>query len=208
MLERVVGQEGDEFQAVYNQSIGWAERQYASAQLMGSHFINEDGSIFGEWQVTASQAYMYAPDRRDFTFTASSNATNPEDLKSGFDFGRANDDQSVAMQGFFLEPGVITRRYDELTDNNFDASFDITWDVFDSGSSFSSMKLGRKRSFATGTRIAKPTDSTLINHSKAFCRQKMYLSLTWSTSVVQARVQPLAKTPVIRMARVNPLRVE
>ena len=55
MLERVVGQEGDEFQAVYNQSIGWAERQYASAQLMGSHFINEDGSIFGEWQ-TASQA--------------------------------------------------------------------------------------------------------------------------------------------------------
>ena len=29
------------------------------------------------------------------------------------------------MQGFFLEPGVITRRYDELTDNNFDASFDI-----------------------------------------------------------------------------------
>ena len=142
MLERVVGQEGDEFQAVYNQSIGWAERQYASAQLMGSHFINEDGSIFGEWQVTASQAYMYAPDRRDFTFTASSNATNPEDLKSGFDFGRANDDQSVAMQGFFLEPGVITRRYDELTDNNFDASFDITWDVFDSGSSFSSMKFG------------------------------------------------------------------
>ena len=60
MLKRVVGQEGDEFQAVYNQSIGWAERQYASAQLMGSHFINEDGSIFGEWQVTASQAYMYA----------------------------------------------------------------------------------------------------------------------------------------------------
>ena len=45
------------------------------------------------------------------------------------------------MQGFFLEPGVITRRYDELTDN-FDASFDITWDVFDSGSSFSRMKFG------------------------------------------------------------------
>ena len=98
MLERVVGQEGDEFQAVYNQSIGWAERQYASAQLIGSHFINEDGSIF-EWQVTAGQAICTLL-TGSFTFTASSNATNPEDLKSGFDFGRANDDQSVAMRGF------------------------------------------------------------------------------------------------------------
>lgn len=141
-VERVVGQEGDEFQALMGQTIQWEERTFASTQLVGSHFLNEDGSWFLEWQATGSFAYRYAPDRRDFTFTATQSATNPESLKSAYDFNKANDQQAGLFNGFILEPGEITRRYDELTDGNFDLSFDLTWDVFDNGASYGQLKGG------------------------------------------------------------------
>ena len=44
--------------------------------------------------------------------------------------------------GFRLEPGTILRRYDDLVDNNFDLSADLTWDVFDNGSTFGSFQAG------------------------------------------------------------------
>ena len=141
-VERVVGIEGDEFQTVYRQTIQWEERQYLSTQLLGSHFLNEDGSVFGEWQFTASQARRYAPDRRESEFRAAGSQTNADELSRRFDFGATNDDQPLSLDGFFLEPGIILRRYDELTDNNFDGAFDLTWDLFDSGSSFAKLRAG------------------------------------------------------------------
>ena len=75
-VERTAGQGGDEFEALYLQTIQWTERTFASTQLAGSHFLNSDGSIFGEWQVTASSAYRYAPDRRDFVMASSAAVTS------------------------------------------------------------------------------------------------------------------------------------
>ena len=141
-LERSVGQEGDEFQALLRQTIQWEERQYLSTQVLGSHFLNDAGSVFLEWQATVSQAERYAPDRREYDFTATQSATDPEGLKAQYNFQKSNDKQSSLFNGFILEPGTIIRRYDDLTDDNADLSADLTWDIYDSGASFGQLKGG------------------------------------------------------------------
>ena len=141
-LERSVGQEGDEFQALMRQTIQWEERQYLSTQILGSHFLNDVGSVFLEWQATISQADRYAPDRREYDFTATQSATDPAGLKARYDFQTPNDQQSSLFRGFILEPGTIIRRYDELVDDNVDVSADLTWDVYDSGASFGQLRTG------------------------------------------------------------------
>ena len=144
-VERTAGQGGDEFEALYLQTIQWTERTFASTQVAGSHFLNDDGSIFGEWQITASSAYRYAPDRRDFVMASSRDAVNPTDIdafRSEFDFGATNDNQDVELRNFFIEPGAIIRRYDDLLDTNLDVSFDITVDAMDDGYHFSNFRFG------------------------------------------------------------------
>ena len=141
-LERSVGQEGDEFQALIRQTIQWEERQYLSTQVAGSHFLTDSGSLLFEWQATLSQADRYAPDRREYDFTATSSATNPETLKAQYDFQSPNDQQTDLFNGFILEPGTIVRRYDELVDDNLDLSGKFVWDVFDSGVSFAQLTTG------------------------------------------------------------------
>ncbi|MGB0222539.1 MAG: TonB-dependent receptor domain-containing protein [Luminiphilus sp.] len=144
-VERSAGQGGDEFEALYLQTIQWTERTFASTQLAGSHFLNDDGSIFGEWQITASSAYRYAPDRRDFVMASSRDAVNATDIdafRSEFDFGTTNDQQSVELRNFFIEPGAIIRRYDDLLDTNVDVSFDVTVDALDDGYHFSNFRFG------------------------------------------------------------------
>ena len=141
-IERSIGQEGDERQTVYRQTIQWEERQYASTQLLGSHFLNDDGSLFLEWQATASQAHRYAPDRREIEFRTSGARVDSEEFKSEFDFRAPNDQQTIEYVGFALEPGIILRRYDDLIDNNFDVSTDLTWDFYDDGSSFAKIQAG------------------------------------------------------------------
>ena len=141
-LERSVGQEGDEFQALLRQTIQWEERQYLSTQVLGSHFLNDTGSLFLEWQATVSQAERYAPDRREYDFSATQSATDPEGLKAQYDFQKANDQQASLFNGFILEPGTIIRRYDDLVDDNADVSADLTWDVYDSGASYGQLKAG------------------------------------------------------------------
>ena len=141
-LERSVGEEGDEFQALLRQTIQWEERQYLSTQLAGSHFLNDRGSVSLEWQATVSQADRYAPDRREYNFSATSSATDPEALKSQYDFQQPNDQQSELFNGFILEPGTIVRRYDDLVDDNIDVSAQLGWDVFDAGESFGKLSTG------------------------------------------------------------------
>ena len=141
-LERSIGQEGDEFQALMRQTIQWEERQYLSTQILGSHFLDDVGSLFLEWQATVSQADRYAPDRREYDFTATQSATDPASLKAAYDFQTPNNQQASLFRGFILEPGTIIRRYDDLVDDNFDLSADLTWDVYDSGASFGQIKAG------------------------------------------------------------------
>ena len=156
-VERSAGQGGDEFEALYLQTIQWTERTFASTQLAGSHFLNSDGSIFGEWQVTASSAYRYAPDRRDFVMASSRDAVNATDIdafRSEFNFGSTNDQQSVELRNFFIEPGAIVRRYDDLLDTNIDVSFDVTVDALDDGYHFSNFRFG-----ASGITRERDSDS-------------------------------------------------
>lgn len=155
LVERVAGQGGDEFEALYLQTVQWTERTFASTQLAGSHFLTDDGDIFAEWQVTASSAYRYAPDRREFVMASSRDAVNAVDLdayRNEFDFGTPNDQQAVELRNFFVEPGAILRRYDDLIDTNLDASLDFTFDVMDDGYNFSSLRVG-------GSAVARERDS-------------------------------------------------
>jgi len=141
-VERSVGREGDEFRSVYQATSQWEERQFISTQLLGSHFLNDDGSLFGEWQVTASQARRDVPGRTDVRFNAESNLTDPAALRAAFDFSQPNDEQADILNGFFFSSGGSTKRWDELTDDNFDGSFDLTWDLLDDGSSYSQLRFG------------------------------------------------------------------
>jgi len=144
-VERVVGEEGDERQAVYKQTVEWVERQFISQQLLGSHVLNDEGSFLLDWQFTASQARRDAPGRREVEFRASQSQTSADALKQGFAFDRLNSDQNIALNGFFMEPGVTFKRYDELTDANFDGTLDFTWDLFDDGDAFGTLKFGAQR---------------------------------------------------------------
>jgi hypothetical protein len=141
-VERYVGVEGDEFRSVVGTSVQWEERQYASTQIAGSHFLNESGSLFLEWQATVSQAERDVPDRRTSSFIASQSQTLGSDLVAGFDFSATNASQGDLFTGFFFNYGGSNRRFNNLVDNNYELSFDLTWDVFDDGDSFSSLKLG------------------------------------------------------------------
>jgi len=141
-VERSVGREGDEFRAIYQHTSQWEERQFISSQLLGSHFLNEDGSLFGEWQFTASQARRYVPGRTDVRFNAEANLTDPAALREAYNFSQPNDAQTDILNGFFISAGSTSKRWDELTDDNFDGSFDITWDLLDDGASYSQFRFG------------------------------------------------------------------
>ena len=141
-VERFVGVEGDEGRSVVGSSIQWEERQYISTQILGSHFLNESGSLFLEWQATASQAKRDVPDRRQSTFIASQSQTPTETLVASYNFGATNAAQADLFEGFFYNYGSSNRRFNALTDNNYEFSFDLSWDVYDSGDSFGVLKLG------------------------------------------------------------------
>jgi TonB-dependent receptor len=92
------GFDGDELLPSYSYSIQWAERQFISQQFAGEHKL---GDSLAKWQLTGSQAMLYAPDRREVRF----------DLRGG--------------DGIYnlLVPALL-RRFDELTDDNLDLSTD------------------------------------------------------------------------------------
>ena len=141
-VERYVGEEGDEFRSVVGTNIQWEERQYASTQILGSHFLNDSGSVFLEWQATASQAERDVPDRRSSSFIASQSQTPTDVLVDGYDFGATHAEQGELFSGFFYNYGGSSRRFNNLIDNNYEVSADLTWDVFDNGDSFGVLKLG------------------------------------------------------------------
>lgn len=141
-VEQGVGVEGDEFASIYQHTIQWEERQFLSTQIIGSHFLNADGSLFAEWQFTASQARRYVPQRTDVRFRARQSLTDGDNLRNNYEFGVPNREQTTLLQGFEFEDGNSAKRWDDLTDNNFDFSVNVTWDVFDAGDSYGVFKAG------------------------------------------------------------------
>jgi outer membrane receptor protein involved in Fe transport len=98
-VRRAEGFDGDELLPSVRRSIDWEERQFVSQQVRGDHAL---GSTKARWQITASQAWLYAPDRREVRF----------DLRGG--------------DGLYnlIVPSLL-RRSDEVVDSNLDASLDL-----------------------------------------------------------------------------------
>ena len=139
-VRRTVGEEGDEFQAQIRHTTEWVERMFISQQFTGTHFLNEEGSLLLDWQITASQATRLAPDRREVIFNADGAITDAIALRDTFDLDAIN--QSLELDGFFLEANELLRRYDELTDNNLDISAEVTYELFADSNSEANLEFG------------------------------------------------------------------
>jgi TonB-dependent receptor len=97
------GKDGDSLNPTQFHTIIWEERQFVSQQFRGEHYFD---SVIAEWQVTGSQAWRYAPDRREVRFN-----------------------QNSENAPYVLNVADAGRRWDELEDNNLDGSFDLDWDL-------------------------------------------------------------------------------
>lgn len=113
------GTDGDEGVESSRYRIEWVERQFISQQLSGQHGF---GALLGKWQITGSQARRYAPDRREVRF----------DLRTGDDIdsetGAITDGVGPGTGIYNLKTANLVRRYDELTDDNWDFSTDWSYD--------------------------------------------------------------------------------
>ena len=92
------GRDGDSGSESYRYNIEWEERQFLSQQVAGEHVLGS-GGLVANWQVTGSNARRYAPDRREVRFDLEGN-DGVYDL---------------------IVPELV-RRYDDLSDDNLDAS--------------------------------------------------------------------------------------
>jgi len=108
------GFDGDELLPSARTTIEWVEREFISQQFTGNHIFGDREAWTANWQITASQANRDAPNRRDVRFDA------------------RNTDGS-----FNLIVPELVKRYDELRDDNFDASLDFDYN-FDAGDSIAS----------------------------------------------------------------------
>lgn len=112
------GFDGDELNPSISWSIEWEERQFISQQLAGEHILGDDESWTLNWQLTGSRAERYAPDRRDVRFDLQGN------------------------DGIYnLQVPELTRRYDDLVDDNLDGSVDANY-LFSNGNLESSLTFG------------------------------------------------------------------
>jgi len=104
------GLDGDALQPSERYIIDWVERQFVSQQFTGNHITGENENWIADWQITLSRAERDAPDRREVRFDLEGN------------------DGTYNLQ----VPDVI-RRYDELVDDNLDATVGLEY-LFDSDS--------------------------------------------------------------------------
>lgn len=98
------GYDGDALERSIRWTIEYVERQFLSQQFTGQHLLGESDRVTIDWQATASQAKRDAPDRRDVRF----------DLSGGDDI-------------YNLQVPNLTRRYDDLTDDNYDLSTELEY---------------------------------------------------------------------------------
>ncbi len=117
------GFDSDSGENSYKYTIKWEERQFLSQQFTGEHLFGANEDLTANWQVTGSQATRYAPDRRDVKFS----------------------EQEAGV--FALALSELIRRYDELTDNNFDVSTDLEWLLPSSAAFESTLDVGAQYIF-------------------------------------------------------------
>lgn len=129
------GIDGDELVNSSRYRIEWVERQFISQQFSGQHGM---GALLAKWQVTGSQARRYAPDRREVRF----------DLRTGDDADETGTIVDGAGPGtgiYNLKTADLLRRYDDLTDDNWDLSTDWTYEFDTSKLSFGAQAIIRER---------------------------------------------------------------
>ena len=114
------GIDGDANEQSHRYTMDWIERQFLSQQLSGQHAVLD---MLAKWQVTASQAKRYSPDRREVRF-----------------------DMADASSGVYnLEVPFLLHRYDELIDDNLDLSTDWNYDFDNSKISWGAQLITRSR---------------------------------------------------------------
>jgi outer membrane receptor protein involved in Fe transport len=118
LVRREQGNDGDENRPSIKQSVEWEERQYLSQQFSANHILGDFDQWSIDWQGTASRADRYAPDRRDSRFDI-------EDNDGIYD----------------LQTATLVRRYDELSDVNYDVSTDFEY-VFVNSPSNAAIRFG------------------------------------------------------------------
>jgi TonB-dependent receptor len=124
------GFDGDALLPSYRYTIDWIERQFIAQQFSGQH---DFGKLLVKWQFTGSQATLDAPDRREVRF----------DLLRGDDGGA---DGAGSGNGIYnLRTPDLLRRFDELTDDNYDLSTDWSYEFDGSKLSWGMQGIRRKR---------------------------------------------------------------
>lgn len=116
------GLDGDALQNIFSYTTFWEERQFISQQIRGEHYL---GDLSVDWQVTGSQAWRYAPDRREVRF-----------------------DEETEGEPFVLSFADSGRNWEELTDTNSDASVDLSYDFqtdWESRAEFGASTIHRER---------------------------------------------------------------
>ena len=106
------GIDGDAVLPSYRYVIDWVERQFVSQQFTGNHVWGGREEWVLDWQVTGSQADRESPGRREARF----------DLLG---------QDSI----YDLQVPVVSKRFDELVDNNFDFTANLDY-VFDTSTDF------------------------------------------------------------------------
>lgn len=142
------GDDGDSLEDIYAYSIDWEERQYLSQQISGEHLLDDAGDFVANWQATVSQTRRYAPDRREVQFN-----------------------QESSDELYVLEISELTRRYDDMTEYNYDLSNDYEWFVSSGGDLDQTVKFGwqyiyRERdseSSTYGFRYSSSTNQDLLD---------------------------------------------
>lgn len=117
---QTTGISGENGERLRDLEFNYEERQFLSQQLAGEHFFQDYNELLVEWQYTYSLAERYAPDRRTIRY---------DTLKS-------NDERLV-----FNDSG-FSRRYDDLTDENHDASLDFTLPAYSGTNVMADLKSG------------------------------------------------------------------
>ncbi|MEH6559386.1 MAG: TonB-dependent receptor [Oceanicoccus sp.] len=103
-VRKTEGFDGDQLEESIRWAIEWVERRFYSQQFTGEHYFGESDEWTINWQTTASRAHRYAPDRREVRFNLSGN------------------------DGIYnLEVPNLSRRYDDLVDDNIDVSSDAEY---------------------------------------------------------------------------------
>ena len=114
-----VGFDGDGQLPTVQSTIEWVERQFISQQFTGNHIFGDAEEWTADWQITGSIATRDAPNRRDVRF-----------------------DDRDGSGVFNLVVPELSKRYDELQDDNIDASTDFSYNFETGDNIFSTLGFG------------------------------------------------------------------